>query len=186
MSHLHHVSRQPLPPVCVKVAEAASHTRHRHPVVDSQRHHAPPAGIPLSQLLAKGRVHQQVGQGCVTLVGLLDAVQETSTDDAATLRGCVGGGGAVGEGGGKMSAEGRQAQAQIGWCANRQAGGIYGQGNLDWGRAGGGGGGGEGGEVGEGGSQQGRQPHAYIKVSLCRRQAGRWYVWAHKAMHCNK
>mmetsp|Transcript_8435 Transcript_8435/g.23794 ORF Transcript_8435/g.23794 Transcript_8435/m.23794 type:complete len:226 (-) Transcript_8435:446-1123(-) len=82
---LHEVRRKALPAVRVEVPEAGGHAWDPDAARDGQRDHAPPALLGGHQGARKLVVQQQVLQGAVPVVGLLDRVQEGGPDDAPAL-----------------------------------------------------------------------------------------------------
>ncbi|BAS95794.1 Os06g0111550, partial [Oryza sativa Japonica Group] len=82
---LHQVGRQPVPPVGVEVRETRRHAWGADAIVDGKADHPAPCRLPVHDLLSELRVHEQVGEVGVPVVGLLDAVQEDGTDDAPSL-----------------------------------------------------------------------------------------------------
>ena len=58
--------------------------------IDSLLHNGAPAGLGLCDLLGEVFVHQQVLQGGVALVRLLDLIQKVGPDDAAALQDIAG------------------------------------------------------------------------------------------------
>lgn len=73
-------------PVGIEVGKGDGETRDSNAGSDGHLDDLPPGLLPLSHLLAKVGVHQQVVQVQVALIGLLDIVQEACPNDAATLQ----------------------------------------------------------------------------------------------------
>uniref|UniRef100_A0A0A9EVS4 Pgd2 n=1 Tax=Arundo donax TaxID=35708 RepID=A0A0A9EVS4_ARUDO len=82
---LHQVGGQPVPAVRVKVGQASGHARGANTIVDGKADHPAPCRLPVHDLLRELRVHEEVGEVGVPVVGLLDAVEEDGADDAPSL-----------------------------------------------------------------------------------------------------
>ena len=74
------------PPVGIKVSKGDGETRYSNASGYGHLDDLPPCLLPLSHLLTKVGVHQQVVQVQIALISLLDVIQEACPNNAATLR----------------------------------------------------------------------------------------------------
>ena len=84
--YLHQVGGKAGPSVGVEVCKGGCHSWNCNSILNGQADHLPPALLSLDKHISKEGVYYQILEINVALVGGLDVVQESSSDDAPTLQ----------------------------------------------------------------------------------------------------